>query len=122
MLLDSRSSYDYNNGQMAPRQGSRIYYAPIVKQHLRFVERKYYGLIKRQIGLHLADAPDQESANRKPLGPTTELEAEWELRCGPGNRFRIFYRIDTTARAVVVIGIGVKRGSRLRIGGQEVEL
>ena len=107
---------------MTPRRRFRIFYAPVVKEHLRIVERKYYGLIKREIELQLADAPDQESANRKRLGPTTEVEVEWELRCGPNNRFRVFYRIHTSAQAVVVVAIGVKRGSRLRIGGEEVEL
>ena len=86
------------------------------------MERKYYGLIKREIELQLADAPDQESTNRKRLGPTIEVEAEWELRCGPNNCFRVFYRIHTSVQAVVVVAIGVKRGSRLRIGGEEVEL
>ena len=103
---------------MAPRHGFRIFYTPVVKEHLRIVERKHYEHIKREIELHLADAPDEESANREQLGPTTEVEAEWRLRCGPNNRFRVFYRINTSAQAVVVIGIGVKRGSRLRIGGE----
>jgi len=107
---------------MTPRRRFRIFYAPVVKEHLRIVERKYYRLIREEIELHLSHAPDQESTNRKRLAPTTEVEAEWQLRCGPKNRFRVFYRVDTSAQAVEVVGIGLKRGSRMRIGGEEVEL
>jgi hypothetical protein len=107
---------------MAPRRRFDIIYAPVVKEHLRFVERKHYPLIRKAIELQLWDAPDQESINRKRLAPTAEVEAEWELRCGPGNRFRVFYWIDSAELKVHVVGIGVKRGDRLRIRGEEVEL
>lgn len=105
--------------------GSRrfaIFCAPVVKEHLRAIERRQYGLIMEVIELHLADEPDVETRSRKRLAPTTELEAEWELRCGPANRFRVFYGVDRAAGRVNVLAIGVKRGNRLRIGGEEVEL
>src|SRR3972149_1760388 len=98
---------------MTPRRGFRIFYAPVVKEHLRIVERKYYGLIKREIELQLADAPDQESTNRKRLGPTIEVEAEWELRCGPNTRSRVVFLLSRQGCSNVVRVIDVKRGSRL---------
>jgi len=107
---------------MAPRRRFQISYAPIVKEHLRVVERVHYSLLKEQIELHLLDAPEQETAQRKRLGPTTEVEADWELRCGPNNRLRVFYRVDMRAGVVEIVGIGVKRGSKLRMGGEEVGL
>ncbi len=99
-----------------------IFYAPLVKEHLRPIERRYYGLMAEAIELHLTYEPDVETANRKPLGPTTELEAEWELGCGPRNRFRVFYEVDRGKRRVNIVAIGVKRGNWLRIGREEVKL
>ncbi|MEW6567008.1 MAG: addiction module toxin RelE [Chloroflexota bacterium] len=99
-----------------------IFYAPVVKEHLRPIERRHYAVIKEAIELHLAYEPDVETMNRKPLGPTTELEAEWELQCGRGNRFRVFDRVDRDAGRVDIVAIGVKRGNRLRIGREEVKL
>jgi hypothetical protein len=45
--------------------------------------------------------------------------ALWELRCGPDNRFRVFYDIDFTAEEVRILAIGIKDRSRLLIGGKE---
>ena len=49
-----------------------------------------------------------------------EFGADWELRLGPDNCFRVFYRVDTAAREVDILAIGVKDGNRLFIGGEEV--
>ena len=46
----------------------------------------------------------------------------WELRCGPANRFRVFYRVDIVKAQVRILAVGVKAGERLRIGGEEFEL
>jgi mRNA-degrading endonuclease RelE of RelBE toxin-antitoxin system len=43
------------------------------------------------------------------------------LRCGPGNRFRVFYEIHTEEQSVMVLAIGIKEGNRLRIGGEEFQ-
>ena len=48
--------------------------------------------------------------------------AAWELRCGPDNRFRVFYRIDPDSFEVSILAIGVKKGSQLFIGGEEYVL
>jgi hypothetical protein len=47
------------------------------------------------------------------------FEAEWELRFGPDNRFRVFYRMQEDE--VVVLAFGEKQGNRLFIKGKEVE-
>lgn len=60
--------------------------------------------------------------NRKPLRGPNVLGAEWELRCGPGNRYRVFYEIDQAARRVSVLAIGLKLRERLRIGNEEIDL
>jgi mRNA-degrading endonuclease RelE of RelBE toxin-antitoxin system len=48
------------------------------------------------------------------------LDATWELRIGPANRFRVFYRVDE--QRVRVLAIGVKSRQRLWIGGKEFHL
>jgi hypothetical protein len=49
------------------------------------------------------------------------FEAEWELRLGPRNRFRVFYEVDREQGQVRVLAIGVKERNRLFIGGEEVQ-
>jgi hypothetical protein len=48
--------------------------------------------------------------------------ATWELRCGPRNRFRVFYEVDSAAHEVQVLAVGVKDRNRLLIGGEEYEI
>ena len=107
---------------MARPRPFRILYAPVVSEHLRVIPRKLHGLIKEGIEVHLAAEPDRESTSRRLLSPTTELEAEWELRCGPKNIYRVFYGIDAMLRIVHIVAIGVQRGNRLMIGRDEVKL
>jgi len=47
--------------------------------------------------------------------------ATWELRFGPGNRFRVFYEVDSNARTINVLAIGIKERNKQRIGGEEFE-
>lgn len=63
-----------------------------------------------------------ETRNRKPLLPDAEIDADWELRFGPDNRFRVFFSVDQDQHEVQVLGIGVKRGNRLFIAGEEIKL
>jgi hypothetical protein len=58
----------------------------------------------------------------KPLEQPIELGVRWELRLGPSNRFRVFYRVDAEQRQVRVLAIGVKVRNRLFIAGEEVKL
>ena len=51
-----------------------------------------------------------------------DLGAGWELRLGPGNRFRVFYRVDIERQQVRTLAIAVKERNRLFLGGEEVEL
>jgi hypothetical protein len=67
------------------------------------------------------NAPDKPTRNRKPLAPPGALDAAWELRLGPKNRFRVFYEFDQAKRVVSILAIGVKQASRLVVGGEESE-
>jgi len=91
-----------------------------VKEHLDAIELKYHNLIRQRIQEQLQFEPDSESRNRKPLGSPAPLNADWELRFGPGNRFRVFYKLDLESHSVEVLAIGVKEGNRLFISGEEV--
>jgi mRNA-degrading endonuclease RelE of RelBE toxin-antitoxin system len=66
--------------------------------------------------------PDAETRNRKPLRQPAVFEAQWELRFGPDNRFRVFYEIDREGRRVYILAIGIKERERLFIAGEEVKL
>lgn len=96
-----------------------IEFAPETLDHLAAIERKYFGLIARSIDQQLTFTPVRETRNRKPLDQPAPMAATWELRFGPNNRFRVFYEVDTEERVVYVLGIGVKDGNRLLIGGVE---
>ncbi len=104
---------------MQKRQFS-IEYAPVTKEHLRAIERKYYSLIRKTIKEQLQFEPDIEARNRKPLVRQIAFEAEWEIRFGPNNRFRVFHDIDHDNAKVSILAIGEKVRNRLFIGGEEV--
>jgi hypothetical protein len=57
-----------------------------------------------------------------PFRRDVESDADWELRFGPDNRFRVFYAVDTDRQEVQILAIGVKRGNRLFIADEEIEL
>jgi hypothetical protein len=107
---------------MATTQPFKLIYAAQVKEHLKFIERKYHSLIRETIENQLRFEPDVETRNRKPVEQPTTLEADWELRFGANNRFRAFYTINMGQRAVYIVAIGVKQGNKLFIGGEEVAL
>ena len=99
-----------------------LIYAPQVKNHLRAIERKHHSLIRRTIETQLQFEPNVETRNRKPLKRSVEFEADREIRFGPENSFRVFYSVEQENRQVFILAIGIKRGNRLIIGGEEVNL
>ncbi|MGH8060256.1 MAG: type II toxin-antitoxin system RelE family toxin [Candidatus Entotheonellia bacterium] len=107
---------------MEPKPPFTIIYAPITRSHLLAIEAKYYSLIRTTIKERLSSEPDIQTRNRKPLKRPVSFGATWELRFGPGNQFRVLYDIDRPRHVVAVLAIGIKRGSRLFIGGEEIRL
>jgi hypothetical protein len=106
---------------MAKRPRFALSFAPETIEHLGVIESKYHGLLRRTMNEQLSHTPAQETRNRKPLDQPGPFEATWELRCGPKNRFRVFYDVDATAREVHVLAIGIKDRNRLLIGREEYE-
>ena len=104
---------------MRQDRGFALIFAPEVVAHLETIERKFHGLIRKQLRLRLTSEPEKDSRNRKPLDVPAPFGAQWELRFGPGNRFRVFYEVDREARTVTILAIGVKDRDVLQIGLEE---
>ena len=106
---------------MAKKEPFALIFAPVVHDHLAAIDAKYDSLIRQKIEEQLTYEPDVQTRNRKPVRPPTAFQAEWELRFGPNNRFRVFYQIDRENREVRVVAVGVKDRNRLFVG-EEVTL
>jgi hypothetical protein len=104
---------------MAQKRRFELIYDPEIDQHLAVIDRKYYSLIRRTIKEQLSYEPEVETRNRKPLQQPSVFGTAWELRFGPDNRFRVFYRTEAKIRQVRILAIGIKTGNRLFIGGEE---
>jgi len=99
-----------------------LVYDPLVKQHLQVIERKYHSLIRQTIEEQLQFEPEVETKNRKPLKRPIAIDADWEIRFGPDNRFRVFYQVDRENTAVYILAVGVKPKNQLFIGKEVIEL
>ena len=89
-----------------------VVYHSRLSHHLRTIERKYHSLIREAIETQLFYDPVLETKNRKPVRQPFLFEATWEIRCGPNNRFRVFYEVDQTATIVHVLAIGESPSDR----------
>jgi mRNA-degrading endonuclease RelE of RelBE toxin-antitoxin system len=107
---------------MARRRPYTLIYARGVTKHLKWIDAKYDRLIREQMEEQLLFEPGVETTNRKPLRQPAPFAAQWEIRFGPNNRFRVLYDIDEARRAVQIVAIGEKESNRLLVGGEEVEL
>lgn len=93
-----------------------------ISRQLRSIERKYHALIQENIEGQLTYEPGVKTGNRKPLERPVTFGARWELRFGPNNRFRAYYRIVEPDREVRILAIGVKEREKVMIGGEEYDL
>jgi len=109
-------------GVVARRRSFDLLYDPEVIGHLRAIDSKYHSLIRATVERQLAFEPETETRNRKPLKRPVAFGAQWELRFGPNNRFRVFYKVDGDSYEVTVLAVGVKEGNRLCIGDEEIQL
>lgn len=107
---------------MAKKPPFGLVYDPEIAEHLAAIETKYHSLIRSAIEEQLRFDPQTATRNRKPLERPVELGARWELRLGPDNRFRVFYRVEAEERRVRILAVAVKERDRLFLAGEEVEL
>jgi mRNA-degrading endonuclease RelE of RelBE toxin-antitoxin system len=104
---------------MAARKAYSLVYTTSLKRQLKWVEAKYHALIRETLEEQLQWEPEVKTRNRKPLKRPMAFNAEWELRFGPRNRFRVFYKVQ--GDEVVLLAFGEKEANRLFIEGEEVE-
>ena len=107
---------------MTRRQPYTLVYARGVTKHLKSIDAKYDSLIRDKMEEQLLFEPNVETKNRKPLRQPAPFGAQWEIRFGRDNRFRVLYDIDEEQHAVQILAVGEKEGNRLIVGGEEVEL
>jgi len=112
----------FHNEAMPRKPPFTVSYDKEIKRQLRAIEAKYRGLIRKAIEEQLSFEPERETRDRKPLLQPAPFEATWELRCGPQNRFRVLYGVDPERQDVRIQAVGVKKGNRLIVGGEEIEL
>jgi mRNA-degrading endonuclease RelE of RelBE toxin-antitoxin system len=105
---------------VAKKEPFSLVFAPVVQKHLGAIDVKYDALIREKIKEQLTHDPDVKTRNRKPVRPSAAFHAEWELRFGPNNRFRVFYQIAHERREVRIVAVGVKDRNKLFVGGEEV--
>lgn len=98
-----------------------IFYSEDVYSHLELIDKKYWPMIKENIKEQLSFAPDVETRNRKPL-TSQVFDDRWEIRFGPQNSFRVFYKIDSLNKEILILAVGVKIKEKLFIGKREIKL
>ncbi len=89
-------------------------------QHLQFIETKYHSLIKAEIGTQPVFEPDVQKQETEAAGAASRLCGG--MGCCHQNRFRVFYQINSDAREVQILAIGVKDRNRLLIGGEAADI
>lgn len=106
---------------MAERPKYALSFAPEAVEHLVAIDSKHHSLLRRTMNDQLTHAATDETRNRKQLDQPAPFGATWELRCGPDNRYRVFYEVDSDSEEVWILAIGIKDRNRLLIGGEEYE-
>jgi hypothetical protein len=80
-----------------------LIFAPPVKGHLKAIDAKWDTLIRCTIEEQLTFEPDVETRNRKPFRrQPAPCGADWEIRFGPDNRFRVLYKIMEESHEVSI--------------------
>jgi len=99
----------------------KIIYDLQVRDHLNAIDKKYLALIKFKIEEQLLFEPNIETRNRKPL-TKPPIDQKWELRFGPSNNFRVFYRTEVEKMEVWILAICEKKNGKLFIREREIKL
>lgn len=96
----------------------RIRFAASAEEHFAQLPGRQQGIVLDAINVQLRHEPVRETRNRKPLRPNPL--APWELRAGA---LRVFYEVDAEeANLVNILAIGIKRGNRILIAGEEIRI
>ena len=95
----------------------RIIWYPDTREHFRHLTVRQRSIIFDSVEEQLVNEPTAETRNRKEMRPNSL--ASWELRIGD---LRVYYDVTEEPQTVIVVAVGIKRGSRIFIGGEERQL
>ena len=96
----------------------RVQFAESAEGHLAQLTTRQQTIVLEGVKVQLRFEPLRETRKRKQLRPNPL--APWELRLGA---LRVFYEVDAEeADLVNVLAIGIKRGNRLIVAGQEIQI
>ena len=95
----------------------RIVWYPDTYAHLRSLTARQRSIVFDEVEEQLTHEPKTETRNRKEMCPNPL--AAWELRIGD---LRVYYDVTEESQTVTVVAVGVKRGNRVFIGGEEWQL
>jgi mRNA-degrading endonuclease RelE of RelBE toxin-antitoxin system len=91
-----------------------IDYASEIRDHLRYLTARQRSTVFDEVNQQLTHEPTAETRNRKPLRPNPL--ASWELRIGD---LRVYYDVEEDPEQQVnIVAIGMKRRTRVSIGGE----
>jgi len=94
----------------------RIRYARSTEQHFAYLSRLQQKAVFDAVDRQLRYQPTIQTKNRKHMRPNPL--ATWELRI---HNLRVYYDVLTDPEAtVLIVAVGVKDRSTLRIGGEVV--
>ena len=95
----------------------RIIWYPNTREHFRHLTARQRSIVFDSVEEQLVNEPTAETRNRKEMRPNSLTS--WELRIGD---LRVYYDITEEPQTVTVVAVGIKRGSRIFIGGEERQL
>lgn len=95
-----------------------VRFAASAEEHFAQLPARQRSIVLDAVRKQLLHEPVRETRNRKPLRPNPL--APWELRAGT---LRVFYEVDAEDAGVVnILAIGIKKGNRLFIAGEEIPI
>ena len=96
----------------------KIEYTESCEAHLLGLSARDRSTVIDTVERQLSHQPNVPTRNRKTL--RSNVIATWELRIGT---LRVYYDVEEEPEATVYVNaVGVKRGSRVFISGEEVDL
>ena len=96
----------------------RIQFTASAEEHLARLTARQRAVVLDAVRVQMRYEPLEETRNRKQLRP--HPFAPWELRVGS---LRVFYEVDALERDLVnILAIGIKKGNRLLIAGEEIDI
>ena len=96
----------------------RIQFTESAEEHFAQLTGRQQAIVLTAVKVQLRHEPLRETRNRKQLRPNPF--APWELRVGS---LRVFYEVDALQPDLInILAIGIKKGNRLLVAREEIDL